>query len=508
MRCRATLLAASALIFGGSDVAAAQERGFCTLAPRTGCLQSDEVELRVGRSPERIDWRWHGEAPGTDGDFGLCVYDGEGTAQTEAAAPAPGTDSLILGLSVSGLEVDDEALSAEVVAKGSWLRRLFGGGRIGLATLDAVDGSRIISQLQGGEDLCFGKSISIAYANGPPFPESANRVMDADKGKQLLDELAAEHNAEQGGRPLSMMRWISSIAATQIQNRVVSSPLSELDLEAVFGALHISGWFGGIWFVRDGFQRPAPEAINPAGAEAAVRLYVEGRDAALEASDEGIFAFLTHQETTQGPAGDSVGGKGLASLVDSYGYNTGYSLQVNEETVGGTVTPPPPEKLACAGSHPQLVAPNDPQADAPLFGCSYSPSYLASLDGLRPFRDAYVAAFPDRAAELKAIQDRAEARGRTIWGYRLGNVIKADQAVREALWDVDNAFLEVVHAAGLLNMGAQVNRDVELARRAALGSSGVLKGWLASYGLGLGAPEPRVLPTWDLGTTPVLGLEE
>ena len=94
-----------------------------------------------------------------------------------------------------------------------------------------------------------------------------------------------------------------------------------------------------------------------------------------------------------------------------------------------------------------------------------------------------MAAFPERAAQLKTIQDRAEARGRTIWSYQLGNVIKADQAVREALWDVDNAFLEVVYAAGLLNMGAQATRDVELARRAALGASGVLKGWLASYEL-------------------------
>ena len=69
------------------------------------------------------------------------------------------------------------------------------------------------------------------------------------------------------------------------------------------------------------------------------------------------------------------------------------------------------------------------------------------------------------------------------------------KGVREALWDVDNAFLEVVHAAGLMNMGAQVSRDLELGRRAALASSSVLKGWLASYGLGLGTPEPRVLPT-------------
>ena len=60
-------------------------------------------------------------------------------------------------------------------------------------------------------------------------------------------------------------------------------------------------------------------------------------------------------------------------------------------------------------------------------------------------------------------------------------------------------------------MGARVNRYVDLGRRAALGSSGVLSAgfWgLASYGFGLGAPEPRVLPTWNLGTTPVLGLEE
>jgi hypothetical protein len=301
--------------------------------------------------------------------------------------------------------------------------------------------------------------------------------------------------------------WICVAAIELIQRRVVTSSPADLDLEGVFGALHIAGWFGGIWFVRDGFQRPAPEEVNPAGADAAARLYAEGRDTALDASDAEVFAFLTHQETTQGPGGDSVGGTGLASLVDSYGYNTGYSLQVNEETVDGQVAPPPPDKLACAGAHPQLVAPNEPHADAPLFGCTYSPSYLPALEGLRPYRDRFVTSFPEQAAELKAIQDRAEARGRTIWSYRLGNVIKAEQAVREALWDVDNAFLEVVHAAGLLNMAAQVERDVELGRRAALGSSGVLKGWLASYGLGLGAPEPRVLPGWDFGTTPIVPLD-
>ena len=285
----------------------------------------------------------------------------------------------------------------------------------------------------------------------------------------------------------------------------MSSPPSELDLEAVFGALHISGWFGGIWFARDGFQRPAPDAVNPAAAEGAVRLYVEGRDAALEASDEDIFAFLTHQETTQGPAGDSVGGRGLASLVDSYGYNTGYSLQVNEETVGGQVTRLPRPR----SSHARAATPNSsrPMTRPPTPRSSVAPAALPTWPPwMASGRIAMPTWPPSRTAPRSSRRFRtgrkpaAERSGATGWG--------TSSAVREALWDVDNAFLEVVHAAGLLNMGAQANRDVELARRAALGASGVLKGWLASYGLGLGAPEPRVLPTWNLGTTPVLVLEE
>jgi hypothetical protein len=175
---------------------------------------------------------------------------------------------------------------------------------------------------------------------------------------------------------------------------------------------------------------------------------------------------------------------------------------VIEDTAGGLVTPPPPGKLACEGSHPPLTSPVGPPADAPLLSCSYDPSFLDALAGLRPARDAYVSAFAADAAALKAFQDTEEVRGRRVWTFFLGGVIKKDQAVREALWDVDNAFLEVIHAAALTNMKAQTDDDLALGRRYALAEA-VLKGWLASYQLGLSAPEPRVLPRFDLGTTPV-----
>ena len=113
-----------------------------------------------------------------------------------------------------------------------------------------------------------------------------------------------------------------------------------------------------------------------------------------------------------------------------------------------------------------------------------------------------MAAFAADAAALKAFQDTEEVRGRRVWTFFLGNVIKKEQAVREALWDVDNAFLEVIHSAALTNMKAQTDADVAVGRRYALAEA-VLKGWLQSYQLGLQAPNPRVLPTFDLGTTPI-----
>ncbi len=100
-----------------------------------------------------------------------------------------------------------------------------------------------------------------------------------------------------------------------------------------------------------------------------------------------------------------------------------------------------------------------------------------------------------------------------MWKVFLGSVILQDQAYRESLCDVDNAFFEVVEAAGLLGMGTLARRDAELGRQAVLAGGPVLQGWLAAHAFGLTAPrgpdphdpatDPRVLPFFDLGTTPL-----
>lgn len=514
-----------------SSPAFASDPDLCSPAPRTGCFQSGEVELLVHREPQRprrdaLIWSWRDGAavaladlgdPASATDYAVCLYDGDATAQTELAAPAPGADSLLIGLDAPAgrawhdvfghgflygdlkRKPDGLAFGALVPAGGSALVTLSGvGEELGLAALDGIDPDAVISQVQASNGACFGANVSVEITNGPPFPATAE-VIDPAGGEALLDELAALYNEKHGGPPLNMTLWISAVGAAEIQNQVVTTDPTALDTGALYGALHVAGWYGGMWFARDGFQSPAPPAPNVGALPGIEFVYRRGRDVALTGTDAEVASYLTNSVPV--PNGFDQG-TGLRSLISLYGYNTGYALTVTEDTAGGLVTPPPPTKLACEGSHPPLTSPVGPPANAPLLSCSYDPSFLDALADLRPERDAYVAAFAADAAALKAFQDTEEVRGRRVWTFFLGGVIKKDQAVREALWDVDNAFLEVIHAGALTNMKAQTDADLALGRRYAV-SEAVLKGWLASYQLGLSAPEPRVLPRFDLGTTPV-----
>lgn len=516
------ILLASILLMGmeGNDP------DLCAPAPLTGCAQSADVEVTFFESTHPYKWLLWSWEDGEDADFGdptsatdyaLCVYDGENTPQTELEAPAPGADSLVVGMDMPAgkpwfgfghrfiylsfkAKPDGVYFALSGLGhKGSHVAVLGVAKQDSLAGLNSIDRSQAISQVQTSDGSCFGANVGVRFDNGPQFPAGTD-TLDPAAAEPTLDELASLYNSKFGGDPLNMTLWISALASTDIQNQVAQSDPADLDTTALFSALHVAGWYGGMWFARDGFQFPAPPGPDPGQLAAAEFLYAQGRDAALTLDDPGIFDFLTNEVPVPGSFD---AGTGLRSLISLYGYNTGYALTVVEDTAGGVIVPPPPSKLACEGSHPPILIPPGEPADSPLLPCTYDPSFLETLDALRPLRDQYVAGFATKAEELRVFQGGEEVRGRQVWTFFLGGIIKAEQAVREALWDVDNAFLEVVHAASLLNMGAQANDDADMGRQAALASSSVLKGWLASYQYGLGAPEPRVLPVFDLGTTPI-----
>ena len=80
------------------------------------------------------------------------------------------------------------------------------------------------------------------------------------------------------------------------------------------------------------------------------------------------------------------------------------------------------------------------------------------------------------------------------------------------MWDINNAFLEVIEAVAALSAGALANNDInELGRKGVVAAT-LLKGWLVTYGCGLSAPgqdvtdptiDPRVPPRFVFGTTPI-----
>ena len=550
------LLAPAAGASGGADP------DLCAPAPRTGCLQSDHVRVRVSATPghphlDALHWSWRAGDPSTasevgnprrDTDYALCLYNGETTLQTETEAPAPGTDSLVASIDAPAgrswwrlrhrfFYLDpaggpDGLVFGAVRAGTAGAVTLKGfGPRLELAALENVDPSQVISQVQNADGTCWGAEISVELRNPPPytFPDvESGDVIDEAKAEALLDELAALYNRKLGGQgPLDMTLWTNALGATEIQNLVATTAPEDLDVQALTSALYVFGWYGGTLFQRDGFQRnpgPAgPENPNPLAFANAVNLFRQGTNVALTGSDQAVFDFLTDIEGG-GPSGT---GTGVLASVETYGYNTGYGFAVLEDLID--VFQPPVDKLVCSGVtaytppggpiHPKLpFAP----ADAPLFDCEFTPFFLDARPGLRPLLDEFldpnnpnVAALPPelQPAALKGAQDAIEGLGSFVWKGVLAGVIRQDQAYRESLWDVDNAFLEVVEAASLLGLGALARNDPDLGRQAVLAGGSVLEGWLASYSFGLSAPsgpepydpatDPRVLPLFDLGTTPL-----
>ena len=89
-------------------------------------------------------------------------------------------------------------------------------------------------------------------------------------------------------------------------------------------------------------------------------------------------------------------------------------------------------------------------------------------------------------------------------------------ATRDEHVEVAHRLLYFFHedeAAALTGMGALARDDSQIGRQGVVANGSVLSGWLASYSFGLSAPsgpepydpstDPRELPLFDLGTTPI-----
>jgi hypothetical protein len=316
--------------------------------------------------------------------------------------------------------------------------------------------------------------VTVELPDHPFFPGT---VMQPDP--DLLEQLADAYLAETAPAARAMTRFLFGDVPVELFDRIFASDAPEsLPTGGYLWAFHLSGYFGGVW-LRDELARSGHnEAIAGFSVTPSEAAFVEeteraGRALAAAAADGGELSAYAEASLFDAEHG----------LVDTFGYNEGYLLQIVERPPAGLATPP------------GLVECPATAAAGPLT-CTYGTSRLTALGAFADVSAKLAAGdgtYAELAARVAPLQDAGVARGRTVWDGML-NVAGFSQAAYEQLLDISSAFLETVQATVLATVRAVAEGDALAGRRAAIANA-CMGVWLTSYLVGITDGRPgRTLP--------------
>jgi hypothetical protein len=339
----------------------------------------------------------------------------------------------------------------------------------------------------GGADRA-GASAIVAVL--PDHPFFARTTMREDVS--LLSSLTRRYQREQGDGAVEMTRFLFSYVPVTLFDFVYATrdPAHELPVGSYLWLFHLSGYFGGVWLraelVRTG-KNDVVAGFSAPQDEAGFRSEVAKADIALEAasgSDEGAIEYAKTSLFDQPPPPGAA--QPERGLVDTFGYNQGYLLQIMDE---------PPEGLAAPADF--LSCPADP-ATRPLF-CEYAVTRLRALQRFDPVSEALAAGrsgYAELSEQIPPLQCAGIARGRQVWDGAL-NVQGFSQEAYAQLLDISSAFLETVQATALAAVCAVGDGNGVTGRQAATANA-LLGVWLNSYLTGMtdGRPD-RALPVFE-----------
>jgi hypothetical protein len=319
----------------------------------------------------------------------------------------------------------------------------------------------------------------------PDHPFFAGTVMQPDP--DLLDELAGGYRARTPVASRAMTRFLFGDAPVALFDRIFAAddPAS-LPTGGFLWVFHLSGYFGGVW-LRDELARSGHnEAIAGFSVTPSEAAFVDETDRAaraLAAAAGGTDALLAYSEASLFDTANPDPAPPTPGLVDSFGYNQGYLLQIVEQPPEGLTTPP------------GLVVCPARAAEGPL-ACTYATSRLRALTTFADVSSALArgdGAYGALAARVAPLQDAGVARGRTVWDGML-NVAGFAQDAYEQLLDISSAFLETVQATVLATARAVAEGDAPAGRRGAVANA-CMGVWLTSYLVGITDGRPgRSLP--------------
>jgi hypothetical protein len=304
-------------------------------------------------------------------------------------------------------------------------------------------------------------TVTVELGEYPLWPNPA-----IVEDRPSLDALAAAYvHALGGGETPDMPRFLYGRVAVAAFDAVFAGRAPETT--STLWQFWVSGYFGGVW-LRSEIDRAQPGTstiggIETAPTEDAFLVIAGAANDALVAIDAGGEELVSYCDAALLPS-EGGGGGFVNGLVENFGYNQGYMLQILEQPPEGLVTPDT-YQIECRGT----------------LSCTYASPKLDALADLvaRATGDDY----DTRRTAFADVEDGAIARGRAVWSGGL-SVAGFPQRSYEQLLDVSSSYLETVHATTLACLITSVEADSELGARAALANA-CMNVWLAGYQTGL-----------------------
>ena len=314
--------------------------------------------------------------------------------------------------------------------------------------------------------------VPVELTDYPFFPRT---MMHVDQAR--LDHLAAQHVTDIDGAPPSMKRFLFAAVPVALFDQIfASSDPGELPLASSLWLFHLSGYYGGVWLrgeLAASGHNSLLASVSLPPTEEQFTTDVGRCESILEAA-AGRDVLAYNERSLFDESG----------LVDTFGYNQGYLLQIVEKPPAGLSAPA--DFVTCPPA----------AADGPLY-CDYRTSKLAALHRFdsvsRRLRDGD-AAYSALEQRIAPLQEAAIARGRMVWDGQL-DVQGFTQDAYLQLLDISSAFLETVQATALATVQAVAEKNELMGRQVATANA-MMTLWLRSYLVGLTDGRPVSLPTF------------
>lgn len=298
------------------------------------------------------------------------------------------------------------------------------------------------------------------FAEPPRLPKCMDKLMKIDQAR--LRDFYSEYDLATEGNGAAE-DFLFAYLPRKIFSKLLFESNDRQELPSDFGLLYYSGFQGGVW-LNQSLAGKNGQGIGPGGVIRALNpwllLYVR-----TLCKERVKLAQTGSLEQKREQAG-----KNLDALIQSYGYNKGYLLEILKHPPQGSKLGP--DFISCEG----------------MIGCDYKGidnSLLQPVSSVREMIDRPSSQEWERIRKkLAEKMPDAEKRGRGVWANIMADREFSPHAYQQLI-EISAQFLAINEAIMLKTASAVAERD-DPALSNALLADAAFRTWLIGYMSGLG----------------------